>query len=389
MAKLVAHGSTQSRARRPLPEGWHPQVIRRSGVSEVWEVDGREHGINCTWVLDQGGPILGFTAQTNRQSIPVLRYVNYAIKKGLWGPGSVASKLEYETADLLCEILEKYLTDLSGDLAVRWFANGSDSCDAAVRIARAATRRKKFVSIGYHGSSVLFAHKPQNKGVPKAITDDRIDLEWGDLEGLNAVEDKIACVIVEVPSVDDDAATILKKYKWFCHDNDAIFIMDEMVTGFRLALGGAAEHYSIEPDMACYGKALGNGRGISALVGWPKLMNLLEDKVFYSNTFNGDPLNLAFVKGTLLHLANQGDAVYSYIWKLGENLRTAMNDAGVKMIGHAPRMDMKFSSEKKRRNFCAEMVRKGIVVDRPYYVSTAHNDSHVELTAGLAREVLG
>jgi glutamate-1-semialdehyde 2,1-aminomutase len=387
---LVADASTQSRANRPLPEGWKPKVIRRGGVSEIWDLGNRLHGIECTWTLSQGGELLGYTSRHSKYSRPIMAELDRAIKDGMLGPGSVASKLEYEVADLLCEILSPYLTDCEGDLAVRWFANGSDSCDCAVRLARAATGRNKYISIGYHGSSVIFAHPPQNKGVPKYITQDKTDVEWGDMQGLrDAFADKIACIIVEVPSDDSKAVDFLLECRSLCYEHEAVLIFDELVTGFRLALGGAAEHYQVVPDLACYGKAMANGRGISALVGWPRIMGQLQDKVFYSNTFNGDPLNLAFTLGTLKYLQKWEDAVYPQIWETGEKLRIALEDAGLKMIGHAPRMDMKWTSNKARREFCIGMVKQKIVCDRPFYVSLAHTDRHIEMTAAATRKVLG
>ena len=117
-------------------------------------------------------------------------------------------------------------------------------------------------------------------------------------------------------------------------------------------------------------------------------MDLLKDKVFYSNTFNGDPLNLAFVKGTLRYLQKNEGNVYGHIWTLGEDLRDAMENTGIKMIGHAPRMDMVWKNEQKRYDFCAECVRRGVVINRPFYVTLAHSSADVERTATVASEVL-
>ena len=140
-----------------------------------------------------------------------------------------------------------------------------------LRLARAATRRNKFVSIGYHGSSVLFAHRPQNRGVPKVIQDDRIDVEFGDMNAIKEIEDKIAAVIVEVPGEDERAQFFLWDLRRYCDDNGAVLILDDIVTGFRLALGGAGEHYKVNADLVCLGKAMANGRGISAFLFGTKL----------------------------------------------------------------------------------------------------------------------
>ena len=386
MDRLIGGASTQSRCRRPIPEGWNPQVVKRSGVTEAWLVNGKVKSM-LTYVFDQGGPLLGYSSRMNRYSKPVLLEVERAIKNGMLGPGSVASQYEYETTDLICDILAPYLTDGKGELAVRWLANGSDILDCSLRLARAITRRNKYISIGYHGSSIVFAHEPQNKGVPSYIYKDRIDMDFGDFEALENIDDKVSCIIVEVPSEDAVAEDFLKACRKFCDDTGAIFILDELVTGFRLGIGGAAQRYDVKPDLACYGKAMSNGRGIAALLGWPKIMNQLVDKVFYSNTFNGDPLNLAFVKGTLNYLRTH-EYIYEHIWEMGEKLRNMMESAGIEMVGHAPRMDMAMPYDKKRYDFCVECVRRGVVINRPFYIALPLKDKHLEQTAEAVEECM-
>lgn len=389
MSVLTGGASTQSRCRRPLPEGWEPRVVRRGAISEAWKVkrqDGSEftHGITVTYVFDQGGPVLGATSPLNNKTRPLLRTVErLAGATGMSGPGSVVSDLEIRAAKLLTSIVGPYVAD--GDLEMRWFANGSDACDAAVRVARAATGRDKFVSIGYHGNSVVFAHAPQNAGIPKS--EDRIDVPFGDTQLMEESIRGAACIIVEVPSTDEDARSFLTACKRACEREDAVFILDEVVTGFRLALGGAAELYHVTPDLACYGKAMSNGRGISALVGWPKLMDELAERAFHSSTYNGDPWNCAHVVGTLSYLQKTPDT-YEYLWRMGRRLIDGLGEVGVKCIGHAPRSALFFPSEDERRHFCAEMVRNHVVMDRPNYISLGHDEDAIAKTAEAARKAL-
>jgi glutamate-1-semialdehyde aminotransferase len=334
------------------------------------------HHIATTWTFDQGGPVLGYADDTLKPA-----------RGTMCGPASIASMEEYIAADLLADTIGEYI---NGDtLGVRWFANGSDACDAAVRLARYATHRDEFISVGYHGSSVVFATPPQNGGIPECIAEDRLDVNFGDIGLLEPiVTPETACLIVEVPSMDEKAVGFLHLCRDLCDRYGALLILDEVVTGFRLSIGGAAELYGVKPDIACYGKAMSNGRAISAVVGEVSLMEPLVDRVFYSNTYNGDPWNLGYVIATLNILRQNGDAIYRHLWAIGSLLKTELKGVGVTVAGHEPRTALSFEIEEKRRAFCAEMIRRGIVMDRPQYTSYAHTDADVYRTRQAAEEAL-
>jgi hypothetical protein len=391
MTSLVGTTSTQSRVKRPLPPGWNAEVINRKAVGEKWRVTngtGRTffHNINCTWVFDQGGPVLGYTSKSNPDTKDLLTIVSDAERAGLFGPGAVASQVERQAGDKLLEIVGDYI--LGTNLQLRWLANGSDACDAAVRLARAFTGRTEFVTTGYHGSSLLFSHAPQNAGIPDVYTAQRVEVPWGDSQALTKAlttgRDK-ACYIVEVPSEDEDAQSFLNYARALCDRTGALFILDEVVTGFRLAIGGAAETYGVKPDIACYGKAMSNGRGISAVVGADQILDLLLESVFYSNTYNGDPYNCAHVLGTLLTLESLGDELYGQLWGLGDELRLELNKSGVVCVGHGPRTVLVGADYKE---LSSELVKAGFVVDRPNYISWPHTLNHVKRTGLAIRRIL-
>jgi glutamate-1-semialdehyde 2,1-aminomutase len=360
-------------------------------VGEKWQVtngSGQQffHNINCTWTFDQGGPVLGYTSKSNPGTKDLLSIVADAERSGLYGPGAVASQLERQAADKLVELVEPFI--LGDQIRIRWLANGSDACDAAVRLARSHTGRDAFVSTGYHGSSVVFGHAPQNGGIPEAYTLRRSDVDWGDSQALAKAlttgEDK-ACYIVEVPSEDEDAQSFLNYARTLCDRTGALLILDEVVTGFRLALGGAAETYGAKPDIACYGKAMSNGRGISSVVGRIEILELLLGDVFYSNTYNGDPYNCAHVLGTLLTMESLGDELFGQLWGLGDELRTELNKSGLTCVGHGPRTAL---VGKDYRELSYELVKAGFVVDKPNYISWAHTLSHVKRTGSAIRKIL-
>ena len=368
---LVGGASTQSRARRPIPWEW-AECIDRQGCMETWSTPGGLKKL-ITWTFDQGGPIFGYM---NRPS---------GLARNMLGPGSIVSELEVEAAILLRRLVAGHMA--SDDLLVRWLANGSDACDMAVRVARAVTGRKDVISVGYHGSSVVFAAPPQNAGVLYGATEFTHHVLFGDRDAL-ARWGPPAAVIVEVPSTDEKASEYLSTIRGYCDTTGAVFILDDIVTGFRLALGGAAEHYGVRPDLVCYGKAMSNGRGISALVGHADYMRFAEDRVFYSNTYNGDPFNCGEVISTLIYLeANKGD-VYAHLWNMGADFKARMNAIGVPVIGHAPRSAIAFPDEKVKAEFSRRMILRGIIMDRPNYISTAHHDVHLKASVEAAEEVV-
>lgn len=388
MTALIAGASTQSRARRPMPEEWQGKVsvLGRSAKGERWHIykEG-EHTIDLTWTFDQGGPVLGYTSPRNTHTEKLIRTVRSAERKGMHGPGSIVSMLEEEAAELLVDTVRDHL--IADDLAVRFLANGSDATDCAVRLARAVTGRTNFISIGYHGSSVVFAHEPQNAGVPLGAVFGRHGVEFGDTHRLDQLTQKepLACVIVEVPAVGDMEATdFLQACANACKEQGALLIFDELVTGFRLALGGAAQFYNVLPDIACYGKAMSNGRGISAVVGPKEIMQLLADSVFYSNTFNGDPLNCAHVIGTLRTLRRLDDQLYGHIWHTGKKLKDGLNSMGLRTIGQPARSAV---INDQWREICKRLPSRGLVMDRPNYSCFAHTELDVKQTLEIVEEV--
>ena len=393
MNPLVGTTSTQSRVKRPLPPNWSSvEVIRRKAVGEKWRVTddaGHQflHNINCTWVFDQGGPVLGYTCKNNPATQDLLSIVSDAERNGLYGPGAVSSQLERQAAEILIRLVGNYVR--ADNIKMRWLANGSDACDAAVRLARGSTGRNEFISTGYHGSSLLFSHEPQNAGIPELYIRGRVDVAWGDSQALaEALETGTpkSCYIVEVPSEDEDAQSFLQYARRLCDKTGTLLVLDEVVTGFRLAMGGAAEVYNVEPDIACYGKAMSNGRAISAVVADADIANLLLDQVFYSNTYNGDPYNCAHVLGTLMTMEMLGAELWGHLWELGDELRLGLRKAGVTCVGHGPRTALVGADYTE---LSQELVLQGIVLNRPNYITYAHTQNHVKKTIKAVADILG
>lgn len=221
---------------------------------------------------------------------------------------SLPSYLEYELADLLCTVLK-------WPEQVRFVKTGSEATEAAMRIARAHTRRQKVISIGYHGHHA--AHLP---------SDNLVDVPWGWYSTLSeAMDCTVAAVLLEPmrdhldTPIQQPVQEYIKYVQELCIKHGSLLILDEMVTGFRWCIGGASEYFRIQPDLACYGKAMANGYPISAVVGSRKLMKHALD---VSSTFGGECVGLAAAKATIE--VYQREPVIARMWQVGERLKAAV-----------------------------------------------------------------
>lgn len=194
-----------------------------------------------------------------------------------------------------------------GAESVRFAKNGADVTGAAVRLARAVTGREHAVMWegGYHGHHDWSIAAPMDAGVPGTVRGLTHRVPWMDMEALAEVfkDYPVACLVSE-PAVTAFPAKIPTADMWddvraLCYRHDVLLVLDEMVTGFRVAVGGGAERWSIRPDIACYGKAMGNGYSVSAIVGPWRFMRRFEEDVFFSTTHGGEGVGLAAARTTL------------------------------------------------------------------------------------------
>lgn len=392
---LVGNASTQSRGRRPAPDGWSGQTLKSIGVwervrfvsntvipdaTDVWEQD-------ClSWVVGQAGLLWGSGPWPHA----ITRYL------GQWEtPGSYGHAYEHE----LCEALEKVYGPLWKEpLAARFFANGSDACAAAARLARAVTGRTAIASYGYHGSHLDFAHAPSVRGVPKEVVDLHRRFEFGDVIGLmqaTAVGERAAAVIVEVPPEGTGKIkAFLQACRRLCDDTGALLVIDDVVLGFRVALGGSLERYGVIPDMVVLGKAMSAVGGVAAVVGRAKIVNLLGTAVFYSTTFGGQPTLCKIAAATIDWLRENESRVYGpdgHLEKIGSALMDGLNEIGrgrYAVMGQPTRSVAVFADgDEARRKWCGRMIAGGVIVDRPFFPTLAHTINDVALTLRVAREI--
>jgi glutamate-1-semialdehyde aminotransferase len=389
-----------ARARRSIPgasqtlskgadmfvEGAYPVFLERGRGCRVWDVDGNEY-------VDY---ILGLASITLGYAYPA---VTEAVARQL-GEGSIFSlphPLEVEVAERLIELIP------CAEQA-RFLKTGSEANAAAVRIARAATGRDVLVFCGYHGWHDFYAATtPRSKGVPKGTGDLIVPFGFNDLSSLERALDeqrgRVAAVIMEAVLLDAPASGFLEGVKKAAHDHGALLIFDEIVSGFRWAVGGAQEYFGVTPDLATFGKGMANGLPLSAVVGRVELMREFED-VFVSSTFGGDTLALAAARATIDEFRRK--PVIAHLWAAGrrfqEGFRAAVSNAGVPAdcIGFPVHPKIVFRHAKDETNrllmslFLQETARRGVIFHfAGFNVSFSHTDADVDESLEVCRAALG
>ncbi len=291
-AQRVIPLGTQTLSKHPSQwvQGAHPTHLVRGRGAHLWDVDGNE------WIdepMALGPIILGYAE-------PV---VDDAIRAQL--DDGITFTLMHP---LEVEVAERIVALCPGVEQVRFAKSGSDAVSAAVRAARAHTGRDLVVVAGYHGwHDWYIGSTTRDRGVPKAVAELTLTAPYGDLDQLADLfrrhPGEIAAVVIEPSGATVPPPGYLEGLVALCCDQGALSVFDEVITGFRLAPGGARQRYGVEPDLSAYGKALGNGMPIAAIGGRRELMAEFEE-VFFSGTHGGEALSLAAARAVLDTIAD-------------------------------------------------------------------------------------
>jgi glutamate-1-semialdehyde 2,1-aminomutase len=260
--------------------------------------------------------------------------------------------------------------------------------------------------LGYHGwQDWYIGTTVKNLGIPKAVCELTSKVPYNDLDALRAEfkkhEGNVAAVIMEPMNAADPKQGYLEAVKAMAHENGSLFVFDEVITGFRFANGGAQEYFGVTPDLSCFGKAMGNGMPISALVGRADVM-LLMDQIFYSSTFGGEALSLAASIAVIEKIKRE--PVVNTIWKTGEYLSNEtlklIDAAGLSsvltLVGKAPWKILQWSDhangtkEAIKTLFLKEMLAQGVLLASSHNICYSHSkdDMSVVLKAYEATLVL-
>ncbi len=300
---------TQTLAKGPAQyvNGVAPKYLKKGKNAHVWDVDGNEF-IDLNMGI---GPLsIGYA----------IREIDDAIRAQLEDgiTFSMMHPLEVEVAELIREVVPN--TE-----SVRYSKTGADVVSAAVRLARAFTKKNKIFCCGYHGwHDWYISVTDRNNGIPTVIEDLTFTFNYNDIESVkDSIDDDVACIILEPFVFQAPANNFLQELRKLCDEKGILLIFDEMWTGFRVSLGGAQEYFGVRADMALFSKAVANGMPLAILTGRADIMALLDKDVFFFTTFGGEALSLAAAKATIEYMRKND--VQRVIAEKGKRLREGYN----------------------------------------------------------------
>jgi glutamate-1-semialdehyde aminotransferase len=293
---------TYSKSYKYFSEGAGPAFLEKGKGSYVWDIDGNKY---IDFVCGLGAITLGYN---NRE-------INKAIKKQL------KKGISFSQSNILEVKLAKKLIDIIPCAEmVKFVKNGSDATTATIRLARAYTKKEVVACCGYHGYHDWYIGTTENDwGVPSAVKKLTKTFKYNDIVSLKKVfdknKDKVAAIILEPCQNKGPEKDFLEEVKKITHENGAVLIFDEVVSGFRNSISGAQGYYNVIPDLSSFGKGMGNGLAISAIVGKREIMSLIDEGAFVSSTFGGETLALAGALKTIEILERPKS--FEHLFKLG------------------------------------------------------------------------
>lgn len=360
---------------------FEPRYIVHGDGATVLGSDGKTY---LDWVSALGANLLGY----NHREF-VLRVQRQI---GLGAGFSLPHSLEAQVGEKLAWLLGSHVPGWTPEgVGIRFGLSGTDATTMAVRLARAVTRRERVLTFQghYHGwADWTISRVPPHWGVVPQNVEEKASVFGNSsrlAELLETAGRPYAAIIMEYPFVNPPKEW-WPELRRLCDEHGCLLILDEVVTGFRYALGGAAEVYGIEPDIACYGKALGNGIPISFMTGRREHFDWFRrnDPVFVSSTHFGNAISMA-AADAMLDIWNQ-DCV-DHLWGIGLDLMDGLKAAGYDVIGHEPRSLIQHKTPYERAYFTIGMRDRGFLVNRPNIPNLAHASLDVMKTVVAALEV--
>jgi len=419
---MIEGGSSPSRG--PANYGAYPLFMQRGEGAYLYDVDGNRY---LDWMMAYGALPLGHAHPL------ILKALSEAATTGTLF--AAATEIEIEVAELIQQMVP-------GAERVRFANTGTEAAMAAIRLARGYTGKPKFIKFEghYHGwyddflvsahpqpiASLGHRHDPikiaDSSGLNRRALEDTILVPWNDLRAVErAIEThrgQIAAIITEGimanMGVIPPEPEYLKGLRDLTRDNNILLILDETVTGFRIAAGGCQEYYGVKADIITFGKALGAGLPVAAFAGRADIMEALAwGGVLHYGTQNASRAGMYAARASLRELGRDNSAAFRHLWRIGENLcqglRQVFERTGTKAIvqGVGPMLQIMFTDQlaiRDYREFCAH-------VDRPRYrkltlelfkhgvymspsaalhsvTSLAHTDEDVAFTLEAVRKVL-
>jgi glutamate-1-semialdehyde 2,1-aminomutase len=407
-------GGVNSPVRAFKGVGGDPVFFRSGKGAWITDAEGKEY---VDYIGSWGPMIVGHAHPE------VISAVQAEVQNGL-GFGA-PTEIETVMAEEVCKLVP------SMDL-VRMVSSGTEATMSAIRLARGYTGRDKIVKFEgcYHGhadsllvkagSGALTLGVPSSAGVPESLAEHTLTLRYNDLDSVQECFDQvgeyIACVIVEpvagnmncIPPVPG----FLEGLRELCDKNGVVLIFDEVMTGFRVALGGAQEHYNVTPDLTTLGKVVGGGLPVGAFGGKREIMEHIAPlgPVYQAGTLSGNPISMAAGLATLKLIQAEGfhDKLSAAAEKLATGLKQIADEAGIPMAtSHVGGMFGLFFTEDEKVDFYEQVANSDqerfkkffhLMLDRGVYlapsafeagfVSAEHSDAEIEHTLNAAREAM-
>jgi len=419
---LIEGGSSPSRG--PANYGEYPLFIARGEGAYLYDVDGNRY---VDWMMAYGALPLGHAHPR------VVEAIGEAAGSGTLF--AAATEVEVEVAELIQRMVP-------GAERVRFANTGTEAAMAAIRLARGYTGRPKFikfeghyhgwyddflanvhpklpVSLGHRRDPILIA---ESSGLNRRALEDTVVVPWNDLEAVErAIEThrgQVAAVITEGimanMGVIPPEPGYLRGLRQLTRDNGILLILDETVTGFRIAPGGCQEYYDVQADILTFGKALGSGLPVAAFAGRAEIMEALEwGGVLHYGTQNASRVGLFAARAALRELTRDDGAAFRHTWHIGESLSQGLRDlfaetgtgAIVQSVG--PMLQIMFTDRpaiRDYREFCAHvdraryqrfalaLFRHGVYMSPSAALhsvsSLAHTEDDVAFTVEAARRAL-
>jgi glutamate-1-semialdehyde 2,1-aminomutase len=379
-AIIVGGASTGSKRFATLfgdAQGEMPSHYVRASGCRLWTADDREL-IDCTMAL--GAVALGYAEAA------VTMAVTQAAEQG--NVAGLSHVLEVDVAERLSDVIPCAER-------VRFLKSGAEGVAAAVRIARAHTKRVHVIGCGYFGWLDWWSDGP---GITAGAHQDFTAVPFDDITALEGAVgeagDTLAAIVIE-PVIERLPSTAwIEAARAICDERGAVLVFDEMKTGFRLRTGGFQEYSGITPDIAVFGKALANGYPLSAIVGREAVMRAAAE-CWISSTLAGETIALAAASAVLDW--HEKAEVCEGIWAAGEDMMqgveraiTASGVTGVSVRGIPPMWLLDFDDEDQRTRFGELALDAGVLFKRGAYnyASLAHEESDVAAIESAASEAL-
>jgi glutamate-1-semialdehyde 2,1-aminomutase len=412
-ARKVLVGGVNSAVRAFRAVGGTPRFIDRAEGAYMWDVEGRRY----IDYLGSWGPMIAGHSHPK-----VVAAVQAAALRGLsYGAPNV---MESELAERICALFPQVER-------VRFTSSGTEAAMSALRLARGFTKRDRIVKFEgcYHGtadsllvkagSGALAFGTPSSAGVPADLAQHTLVAQYNDLASVEALfarnPDSIACVMVEpIPgnmNLIRPAPGFLQGLRELCTRHGALLIFDEVMSGFRVALGGAQEVVGITPDVSAFGKVIGGGMPVGAIGGPAPVMEMMAPlgPVYQAGTLSGNPIAMAAGLATLELIAEPGffDRLHQRCGRLVAGLNAAAQSAGIAfcaqhqggmagmyMLAQPPASFAAVQTQDVERfkRFYHLMLEEGVYFPpspvEAFFFSSAHSDEDIDHTLAAARRAL-